>query len=262
MSEEHYARIANLYDVFVTSDYDVSFFVAAAKKSGGEILELMAGTGRLTIPLLEAGIPVTGVDFSPEMLAVLRRKLVNRHLTAPLHQMDIRYLQLNRRFKQIIIPFQAFPELKRSDDQQFALERIHEHLDDDGMFICTLHNPPVRLKYVDNQLRLVGRHTLKGGEPIVPGGGGQLLVWLLQQRRPGTAIVEVHEFFEEYDADGFMLSRRYSSLEFHLLEKAEFEQQFQRAGFEVAQLYGDYQYAPFDTATSPFMIWFLRKKPR
>lgn len=251
MSEAHYARIADLYDAFVRTDYDVPFFVREGQKVSGDVLELMAGTGRLTIPLLEAGISVTAVDFSQDMLAVLRRKLDQRGLRAAVHQADIRQLNLNRRFNQIIIPFQAFPELTTEDDQRLALARIHEHLSPEGEFICTLHNPPVRLKSVDGQLRLVGRHAQEGGE---------LLVWLLQRQNANQ--VEVLEFFEQYDALGVLQSKRYSTLTFHLLEKATFERLIEQAGFEVVDLYGDYACAPFDPENSPFMIWRLRARPK
>lgn len=252
MSQTHYARIAQVYDTFVSTQYDVPFFTNEAKKVNGEILELMAGTGRLTIPLLEAGIQVTAVDFSADMLDILRGKLAQRGLTAEVHQMDIRSLNLNRRFPQIIIPFQAFPELTDEDDQRLALQRIHEHLADDGLFICTLHNPKVRLKSVNNQLRLVGRHALDDG--------GQLHVWLLQRHDPQTQKVEVLEFFEEYDTGGILRSKRYSPLEFHLLEKEAFERLIDAAGFEVVNLYGDYTYALFDRDSSPFMIFVMRGK--
>src|SRR5262249_27848927 len=158
-------------------------------------------------------------------------------LTAEVHQADIRTMQLGRQFKQIIIPFQAFPELINEDDQRQALAQIHAHLADDGGFICTLHNPSMRLKSVDNQLRLVGRHPLNDD--------GQLLVWLLQRLDPKSNVVEVLEFFEEYDAAGLLRSKRYSPLQFHLLEKAVFENLIIEAGFEVAHLYGNYEYAPF-----------------
>ncbi|MBL8161563.1 MAG: hypothetical protein JNJ61_06205, partial [Anaerolineae bacterium] len=48
-------------------------------------------------------------------------------------------------------------------------------------------------------------------------------------------------------------------LQFHLLEGAAFERLAAESGFDVLALYGDYAYAPFDAATSPFMIWLLRK---
>lgn len=252
MSEAHYARIADVYDSFVRTDYDVPFFVAEGQKAGGDVLELMAGTGRLTIPLLEAGIAVTAVDFSAGMLDVLRGKLAARGLRADVIQADVRQLALGRSFKQIIIPFQAFPELTSEADQQLALERIHAHLDEDGVFICTLHNPPVRLKSIDNQMRLVSRTALEDG--------GQLHVWLLQRYTAGTMVAEVLEFFEDYDAAGLLRSKRYSALEFHLLAKEPFEWLMAKAGFEVVDLYGDYAYAPFDAETSPFMIWVLGRQ--
>jgi SAM-dependent methyltransferase len=251
MSQEHYTRIADVYDTFVKSDYDVAFFTQEARQAGGEILELMAGTGRLTMPLLEAGIPLTAVDYSPEMLAILRQKLEQRGFNAHVEQADIRHMALNRRFKQIIIPFQAFPELTTEDDQRQALECIREHLDTDGTFICTLHNPAVRLKTVDNQLRLVGQHALDDG--------GELHVWLLQRRGPNPYVVEVLEYFETYDPHGVMRSKRYSRLQFHLLEQEIFERLIAQTGFEVVHLYGDYAYAPFDDSTSPVMIWILKQ---
>ncbi len=251
MSENHYARVAELYDYFVQTDYDVPFFVNEAKMAGGEVLELMAGTGRLTIPLLEAGITLTCVDYSAEMLAKLREKVGAQHLKAEILHMDIRNFQLQRLFKQIIIPFQAFPELTAEADQRLALERIHEHLADDGIFICTLHNPTVRAQFIDNQLRLAGEHQLTNGH--------QLMVWLLQRFGSNSELVDVLEFFEEYDEQGHMCAKHYSSLQFKLLQKEHFKNLLRESGFEVVNLYGDYHYSDFDTQTSPFMIWVLKR---
>lgn len=58
MSQGHDARIANVYDSFVTTELDLPFFRAQADEYGGDILERMAGTGRLTVPLIEAGFVV------------------------------------------------------------------------------------------------------------------------------------------------------------------------------------------------------------
>lgn len=250
MSEAHYDRIADLYDAFVQTNLDVPFFISEAKKANGEILELMAGTGRVTLPLVEAGLPVTAVDYSHEMLERLRQKLNTRGLSADVRQADIRQLDLGKRYSQIIIPFQAFPELTATTDQQAAITRIHDHLADDGTFICTLHNPVARLKSVDNQLHLASR---------VPVEGGQLFVWLLQRYDPQTRLVDVLEFFEEYDTHGTMRAKRFSEVQFHLLGKPAFEELIRSTGFRVVQLYGDYACSPFDEAASPFMIWLLQK---
>jgi 2-polyprenyl-3-methyl-5-hydroxy-6-metoxy-1,4-benzoquinol methylase len=58
------AWIADLYDVYVTTTVDVPFFLEELKTTSGPVLELMAGTGRLSLPLAEAGARLTCVDIS------------------------------------------------------------------------------------------------------------------------------------------------------------------------------------------------------
>ncbi len=201
MTQAHYARIADLYDAFVRSDIDMPFWLNEAQQTNGEVLELMAGTGRVTLPLVKAGVRLTCVDFSSEMLEVLQDKLNNNNLSADVRQMDVRALELGKQFPLIVLPFQAFPELTKEADQQQALERIRAHLSDNGRFICTLHNPRVRLKSVDGQLRLAGKFALEDGH---------MFVWLQQKFIPETRLVKVLEFFEDYDANGVMHSKRWS----------------------------------------------------
>ena len=56
------------------ADLDVGFYVEEATKVKGKVLELMCGTGRASMPLLEAGVDLTCVDASERMLArVLKR---------------------------------------------------------------------------------------------------------------------------------------------------------------------------------------------
>jgi len=107
------------------------------------------------------------VDYSPYMLARLRERLDQNNLTADVYEMDVRYFELGQQFQQIIIPFGAFSELPSHTDQQQALERIHAHLVDGGMFICSLGNPPVRIKSVDNELHSGGRFPTEQGQLFV-----------------------------------------------------------------------------------------------
>jgi predicted RNA methylase len=74
-----YARLADFYDTFVRSAFDIAFFIKEAKGVSGEVLELMAGTGRVSVPLVESGVRLTCVDNSPEMLAKLRAKRTDQH---------------------------------------------------------------------------------------------------------------------------------------------------------------------------------------
>lgn len=248
MSQGHYARIADRYDALVTTDADIQFYVELAHQTTGPILELMVGTGRVTLPLLASGAEVVAVDYSPEMLARLREKITQSGFQAAIHLMDIRQLALDQTFPLILIPFHAFPEITDPVDQQQTLRAIRAHLAPGGRFICTLHNPAIRRRTIDGQLRLARRYHDEQRD---------VLVWLLEQDR-GNDVVEVNEFFERYDGDGRLQERVWSSVTFHLLAKAAFEALIQSVGFEVVDLYGDYAKAPFDEQASPFMIWVLR----
>ena len=69
---DQYAFVADLYDYVVPyrNRPDVAFFVQAATESGGPVLEVGCGTGRILIPTARAGIDVVGLDLSPHMLDV------------------------------------------------------------------------------------------------------------------------------------------------------------------------------------------------
>jgi SAM-dependent methyltransferase len=249
MNEKHYERIADIYDVFVRGEFDIPFFLQETKKAKGTVLELMAGTGRVSLPLAEAGIDLVCVDFSAEMLDLLQKKLEKQGLKAELRQADVTNFDLGRQFELIILPFHAFPEITGREKQVQALKRIKAHLSEGGTFICTLHNPSVRKQSIDNQNRLAGRFPTESGE---------MFVWLHQRFMGNEGLVEVLEFFEFYDAEGVMTNKLFSELQFHLLEKADFESMIAEVGFEVVEFYGDYAYSPFDEAKSPVMVWVLK----
>src|SRR5512139_1238449 len=160
MKINDYDPIANLYDIYVPATFDIDFFVNEAAKSKGEVLELMSGTGRVSIPLLEAGIKLTCVDLSAGSNAILREKLVQKGLQTDVYQMDVCELDLPKKFDMAIIPFHSFAHITSLQDQRRALERIHTHLSPGGTFICTLGNPVMRKQAVNGQLRLVRTYSL------------------------------------------------------------------------------------------------------
>ncbi len=245
-------QVAPFYDTYVQATFDIPFWLQETTKSSGEVLELMAGTGRVSLPLVRAGVQVTCVDNAPEMLARLRQKLAQEQLSAQIYEMDVRDLALDKQFDLIILPFHSFSELVSPTDRKQALERIYEHLVTGGRFISTLHNPPQRLRSIDGQLRLVGtypdseRHT-------------KLLVWSLSTYDEATRLVHTSQFYEQYNSSGILQEKRLLQITFVLLRQEEFETLATSVGFKVFALYGDYSYAPFQGETSPYMIWILEK---
>lgn len=245
-------HVAPFYDTYVQATFDIPFFLQEAAKSSGEVLELMSGTGRVSIPLIQAGVRLTCVDNAPEMLALLRQKLARDHLSAQAYEMDVRELALQQQFDLILIPFHSFGELVSSTDQEKALARIYEHLSETGRFICTLHNPSERLGSVDGQLRLVG--TYPDAEHQT-----KLLFWSLSTYEPTTRIVRASQFYEQYNNKGILQEKSLLQIKFVLLQREDFETLAASVGFKILALYGDYSYSPFEDGTSPYMIWVLSK---
>src|SRR5512147_1565539 len=118
MKANDYDPIASLYDIYVPATFDIDFFVSETRKVKGEILELMSGTGRVSIPLLEAGVKLTCVDLSAELNAIFREKLTQRGLKADIYQMDVCELDLHKKFDMVIIPFGSFSHITSPEDQQ------------------------------------------------------------------------------------------------------------------------------------------------
>jgi SAM-dependent methyltransferase len=246
--------VARLYDTYVPVTYDIPFYLRAAARAS-DILELMCGTGRISLPLAEAGANLTCVDVSSAMLAVLNEKLDRRpELRGKVYvvRMDVRQLALHRQFDLVLLPFQSFGEITSPDDQHQALTRIHQHMKDGGRFICTLHNPQLRRQTLDGQLRLLGKFPLAKKK-------GALLLWGLATYDPATQLVEGVQLYEEYDGVGLLQRTRLLEIRFVLLERDQFEARAAAAGLRMAALYGDYDAAPFDEQTSPFLIWVLEK---
>ncbi len=251
MGINDYDRVADLYDIYIPFTFDVDFFVEETRQAAGEVLELMSGTGRVSIPLLQAGVKLTCVDNSGESNAILQRKLERLGLRADVHCMDVRQLELHKKFAMVIIPFHSFAHLTTPEQQRAALERIREHLVPGGTFICTLRNPKVRGKDIDEQVRLENRYAL---------ANGGVLVWWAMERFQDDArqVVAAMQFYEEYDARGVLTAKRLLELEFRLTERGEFEELAGAAGFRVKALYGDYEHNVF-TDGSDFMIWVMEK---
>ncbi len=151
-------RVADIYDAYVNVEFDIPFYQTLCRQYRGRILELMCGTGRVSIPLINAGIDLTCVDYSPEMLRVLKRKLVNKKV--PVIQQNVVELDLKQKYRLIFIPFHSFSEIINPHDRRKALERISDHLDEGGDLLITLYNSDDRLKSVDGKMKKLGQYHL------------------------------------------------------------------------------------------------------
>lgn len=243
-----YDSVAEFYDLYVTADHDIPFFLQEATEAGGPVLELTAGTGRLSLPLVRAGVELTCVDQSRGMLDVLARKLDERGLHAQIRCADVCELALGPSFRLALLPFQSFMEIVGEARQRKALSAVFACLAPGGRFVCTLHNPALRRSRVDGVLRVVGRFPTQDGALVVSGF-----------EQGGHPVVERLQFFEFFDRDGRLQAKHLLPMTFSFVDRDEFESMAHEAGFDVVALHGDYDRSAFDPERSPVMIWVLQK---
>src|SRR5579862_7298145 len=130
---------ADNYDLEDDSDTGVAFYAALAHETGGPVLEIGCGTGRVSIPIARQGFAVTGLDIVRGMLERAQRKSTS--LPVRWVEGDGRNFELEERFRLIFLTGNAFQLFLTRTDQESLLEHVRRHLHDDGLFAFETRNP-------------------------------------------------------------------------------------------------------------------------
>jgi SAM-dependent methyltransferase len=239
--------IAEFYDSVVPyrDRKDVSFFVEMAQRSGGPVLELGCGTGRVLIPTARSGIEIVGLDASPMMLSLCREKLLSesdevQSKVLSLVQEDMRTFQLSQKFSLVTIPFRPFQHLLTVADQISCLENIRKHLVPGGKLVLDIFNPSL-LFLADEQY--LQEH---GEEPEFTTADGRKVV-----RR---ARIAWRDYFNQITYNELIYyvthpdareERFVHQFPLKYLFKFEAEHLLARCNFAVEAVYADYDQSPY-----------------
>jgi SAM-dependent methyltransferase len=230
-----YDAIARIYDPWSASVVeDVEFYVAEALAAGGPVVELAVGTGRIAVPIAEAGVPVIGVDQSPEMLAVAREYARAEGVEAlvDLRVGDVREPPVEERVQLVLCPFRSLLHLETEEEKLRALDAAAGLLAPGGRFVFDVFAP--------------------SREDIEETHGR----WL--EREPGI--------FERADWDEaartLTLSVRAggaaASFDLHWLPVEDWRRLLEAAGLDVVSLFGWFDRRPFEGGED--MIWVTRRR--
>jgi SAM-dependent methyltransferase len=258
--DDDYGFIADLYDHVVPyrARPDVAFFVELAKQAGGRVLELGCGTGRVLVPIAQAGVEITGFDVSARMLAMCAQRLNQQPAAVRdrvrLEPGDMRRFDLGETFALITIPFRPFQHLLTVDDQLSCLANVRAHLADEGRFVLDLFNPS--LDMLANPR--LGEES--GEEPDFVTPDGRTV-----RRRQKTVACDRFEQVNQYELiyyvthPGGRTERLVHAFPLRYLFKFEAEHLLARAGFAIEAVYADYEKRPFGTAYPGELIFVARK---
>jgi SAM-dependent methyltransferase len=258
---EEYAFIADLYDHVVPyrERPDVAFFVEAAQESGGPVLEVGCGTGRVLIPTARAGVEVVGLDLSLHMLAICRERLRREPREVQgrvqLVEADMRDFDLARQFRLVTAPFRPFQHLTTVDDQLSCLASIHRHLVVDGRLVLDLFNPSLEALTSDT----VGQEVGEEPEFTTPDGRRVIRRHKTVSRDRAHQVNHVELIYYVTHPDG-REERWLHAFPMRYLYRFEAEHLLVRCGFEVEALYADFDKSPYGSKVPGELVFVARKR--
>jgi SAM-dependent methyltransferase len=137
-----YDRIAEIYDPWSASvTEDVGFYLEEARRSGGPVVELGVGTGRIAVPIAADGIRVIGVDSSRGMLDVCARRAALAGVQVDLRVGDLLEPPVRERVPLVICPFRSYLHLRTDDERRRALVAARGLLVPAGRLVFDVFTP-------------------------------------------------------------------------------------------------------------------------
>lgn len=223
---------------------DAAFYRALARDSGGPVLELGCGTGRVLLPIARDGLACTGLDPSPSMLDVLRQK--GPPATLRLVQAAMQDFDLGPdRFALVYSAFRAFQHLYTVEDQLRCLACVRRHLAPGGRFAFDVFAPAhARLAIADEPEAEDARFT---------DGGDEVIRYATVSRDPATQTMRVH-FRYERRRGGAVVGEERVEARLRYFFRFELEHLLARAGFAIEALYGGFDRRPFGADATDIVI--------
>jgi len=236
---------------------DIEMYLAFARRMEGEILELACGDGRILAALAGAGFRITGIDNSPAMLDMARKRLAR----APgdlagavrLVEADIAAFDLDRAFPLAICAFNSFCLLVADEDRRAFLARLKQHLTHEGVAVIDMFNP--RGEFLDSlpEASFNTPHL----DQTVKLGEGRILRDSTSNRYDRTNdILWVRKTYEL--RQGASCRTRQFEVPARVIRRNEAEEAFAAAGFLVEDVYGWYDFSDYSSAGKQ-MVFVLKR---
>lgn len=232
-------RFAESYD----ADYatlrdgsgDVAFYVDLAQQTGGPVLELGCGTGRVLLPIAKTGLTCVGVDPSPDMLDVFRRKSPPDHVR--LVRGGAADVDIGERFAFVFCAFRVFQHFLDVDEQLAVLDNVSRHLAPEGRFAFDVFAPDLARIAHTREPEHEDVRTRDGDDEW------RRIVWVERDlRRQIQRVWFRHERWRH----GEKLDDDVSDIAMRWFHRYELEHLLARAGFVIEEMFGGFDRRPYD----------------
>ncbi len=236
----------DLYDwMYHKTDKDIQMYLKLTQ-AHEEILECAVGTGRLAIPLAEAGRIVQGIDNSPAMLNKCRHNISLLNSTVSqriqLHQADMRNFELAKKFSFVFIPFASIVYLLTIADQQACLRALSRHLAQGGTIVIDF---PTWAEARDEAWLTNDFLLRKEKQMVNPETGKITELWTQNRFDAASQILEQDRHFRIYNANGYLESEQVVLWRSRIFTLGEFQLLLASCDLKLIDLYGDFDFGAF-----------------
>jgi len=265
-----YDHIARFYDITHAGlTDDLPFVLQLAAAANGEILELGCGSGRLLLPLAQAGHRITGIDNSHAMLSRARARLAQEPETVQqrvtLIQADMASFVVENacaesrspehsrrgsrsgRFSLTIIPYNTFLHLNHNQAVA-TLKQIRRHLAQGGTLFIDLINPFAIADTPDNPAFIFE------GKFTDPATDETILQFAANRLDETAQTLHITWAYDVAKPDGRSTQRTIVESAYHYRFPHQLDLLLQQTGFKLTAIYGDYDHTPFTESSDRLLL--------
>jgi len=222
---------------------DIPFYLKQIKKYGEPVLEIACGTGRITIPVREQGIQITGLDISGPMLAFAKKKAASKDVHIEWVRADYRNFNLDKKFALILLPFNSIAHLHSLESIESCFYSVKKHLKDSGRFVIDIFNPRLDILLRDPSKRY------PVAEYPDPDGRGTVTITENNIYDSATQINRIKWYFHTENEK----EKSVEELNMRIFFPQELDALLHYNGFEIESKFGNYDETPFKTS-SPIQL--------
>lgn len=245
-----YQQMAYVYDQFMAdAPYDkwVTFAEEMFLKSSfnvKDIVDLGCGTGEITIKLAEKGYNLTGIDNSPEMLAIAEQKASNKQLQIDWFKQDLRLLEGLKNLDVAVSFCDVLNYITTRDEVKQVFQNVANLLREGGLFLFDVHS----LYHVENNMV---------NQTFADVTDDQSYIWFCEEGKEKGEMYHDLTFFLK---NGNCYERFAESHFQKTLSIDEYQNYLRAAGFQINGVYHDFSIQNDSRCQESERVFFFAEK--